>query len=196
MNQKDVAARLDEVGRPMLPTVVSKIERGDRRIDVDDLVALALALNVSPLTLLMPDAWELDDDCYLTETYRIPSRTAWLWAEGYLPPERVEALTSDDPDETRRWAERAQQYRALVWPADRRIDADHPASKATASLSEAVGRLILAAKQRSSMTRMLRLARIRLGQVANELDQIELENEELDGLERELEERRKGAPDE
>lgn len=34
--QKDLSQRMTEVGRPMLPTVISKIERGDRRIDIDD----------------------------------------------------------------------------------------------------------------------------------------------------------------
>jgi transcriptional regulator with XRE-family HTH domain len=43
-----------------IPTLgLRRIEAAERRVDVDDLVALALALEVSPITLLMrPDARE------------------------------------------------------------------------------------------------------------------------------------------
>lgn len=46
---------LAELGRPMLATGITSIETGRRRVDVDDLMALAIALRVSPVTLLMPD---------------------------------------------------------------------------------------------------------------------------------------------
>jgi transcriptional regulator with XRE-family HTH domain len=36
------------------PTAIRRIEEGVRRVSVDDLVALAVALGVSPATLLMP----------------------------------------------------------------------------------------------------------------------------------------------
>lgn len=45
---------METVGRPMSVVTISAIENGDRRIDVDDLVALAAALKVSPAALLMP----------------------------------------------------------------------------------------------------------------------------------------------
>ena len=44
--------RLAAVGRPILPSGLSKIEQGDRRVDVDDLVALADALGTVPGALL------------------------------------------------------------------------------------------------------------------------------------------------
>ncbi|EHM29101.1 hypothetical protein SPW_2559 [Streptomyces sp. W007] len=40
------------LGRPMTITMLSRIECRQRRCDVDDLVAIAAALDVSPLTLL------------------------------------------------------------------------------------------------------------------------------------------------
>ena len=49
-----LAQRLADVGRPLTHTALDKIERGTRRVDVDDLMALAAALDVSPATLLMP----------------------------------------------------------------------------------------------------------------------------------------------
>jgi transcriptional regulator with XRE-family HTH domain len=49
--------RMVEVGRPILPSGLSKIESGDRRVDVDDLVALAEAMWATPDDLLTaPDA--------------------------------------------------------------------------------------------------------------------------------------------
>ncbi|MFJ9377559.1 helix-turn-helix domain-containing protein [Streptomyces sp. NPDC101455] len=50
--QRELAARATALGRPMSNTMLSRIERAHRRCDVDDLVALAQALRVSPLALL------------------------------------------------------------------------------------------------------------------------------------------------
>jgi len=50
----DLSRKLDELGRPIPPLGLRRIEAGERRIDVDDLAALALALEVSPLTVLLP----------------------------------------------------------------------------------------------------------------------------------------------
>jgi transcriptional regulator with XRE-family HTH domain len=50
-----LSARLAELGRPLLPSAISKIETGGRRVDVDDLVALAAVLDV-PVAQLLTDA--------------------------------------------------------------------------------------------------------------------------------------------
>ncbi|WP_439940047.1 helix-turn-helix domain-containing protein [Streptomyces sp. BBFR115] len=50
--QRELATRVTALGRPMSNTMLSRIERAQRRCDVDDLVALAQALGVSPLALL------------------------------------------------------------------------------------------------------------------------------------------------
>jgi transcriptional regulator with XRE-family HTH domain len=44
--------RLAALGRPILPSGLSKIEQSTRRVDVDDLVALADALRTVPSRLL------------------------------------------------------------------------------------------------------------------------------------------------
>ncbi len=51
---RQVADRMAEVGRPITHTAVSDIENRARRVDSDDLVALALVLGVAPSSLLMP----------------------------------------------------------------------------------------------------------------------------------------------
>ncbi|WP_208766958.1 helix-turn-helix domain-containing protein [Kitasatospora cineracea] len=60
------------------------IERGDRRVDVDDLVALALALGVSPNRLLLPDvaSGAIVD---LAPNYVAQPDQAWAWATGDAP---------------------------------------------------------------------------------------------------------------
>ncbi|MFD3815808.1 helix-turn-helix domain-containing protein [Streptomyces rubiginosohelvolus] len=50
--QRQLAERVAALGRPMTITMLSRIERRQRRCDVDDLVAIAAALDVSPLALL------------------------------------------------------------------------------------------------------------------------------------------------
>ncbi|TQS29191.1 helix-turn-helix transcriptional regulator [Microbispora sp. KK1-11] len=57
-DQGQLADRVTEAGRVMSASVLSKIESGARRVDVDDLVAIATALEVTPALLLLaaPDA--------------------------------------------------------------------------------------------------------------------------------------------
>ncbi|PJN03768.1 hypothetical protein CG740_05010 [Streptomyces sp. CB01201] len=50
--QRQLADRATALGRPMTVTTVSRIERKRRRCDIDDLVAIAAALGISPLALL------------------------------------------------------------------------------------------------------------------------------------------------
>ncbi|WP_326600557.1 helix-turn-helix domain-containing protein [Rhodococcus sp. PD04] len=49
---EDLSDRLTLFDRPLSEQVIGDIERGRRRIDVDDLVAIAEALGVSPSALL------------------------------------------------------------------------------------------------------------------------------------------------
>lgn len=51
-----LAAKMTALGRPMHATGVTKIEKGDRRVDVDDLAVLSRALHVSVDQLLDPPA--------------------------------------------------------------------------------------------------------------------------------------------
>lgn len=50
----ELSERMTDVGRPMTGNTLSAIETQARRIDVDDLIALSAALEVSPAALLMP----------------------------------------------------------------------------------------------------------------------------------------------
>lgn len=56
MDQRTLAARVTACGRRMTFSTLSKIENLDRRVDVDDFLALAAALEVSRAELLPADA--------------------------------------------------------------------------------------------------------------------------------------------
>lgn len=88
-----LAAILEDLGRPIAASAISKIEGGTRRVDADDLMALAVALDVPPAALLLPPVGEgriqlLDD--YLDDAAKV-----WEWAEGQRPI----ALPPDDDGE-------------------------------------------------------------------------------------------------
>lgn len=81
MTLDDLSARLEELGRPILKSGLSKIENGDRRVDVDDLVAIAVALGVTPNALLLdPEADSAR--MALTPARETSRRAAWFWAQG------------------------------------------------------------------------------------------------------------------
>lgn len=83
LSQADLSRRMSEVGRPILPTGLHRLENGRRRIDVDDLIGLALALGVSPVTLLLPPIAE--GEVELTDTTTVDARAAWEWARARRP---------------------------------------------------------------------------------------------------------------
>ena len=51
----ELSRRLGQLEQPIPDTSITKTEQGTRRVDVDDLVALAAALGVTPNTLLLPE---------------------------------------------------------------------------------------------------------------------------------------------
>lgn len=85
---RSLSARLGELGRPILPSGITKIEDGSRRVDVGDLVALARALDVSPATLLMPAEPEIENDEHAWKAWE--ARWRWAHGEGPLPGSRVD----------------------------------------------------------------------------------------------------------
>ncbi|CAO5185825.1 hypothetical protein FAIPA1_50137 [Frankia sp. AiPs1] len=84
----DLESRLGELGRPILVSSLSKIENGQRRVDVDDLLALALALDASPNAILLPGSDELGDDVALAPGRVMDGASAWRWASKDVPVAR------------------------------------------------------------------------------------------------------------
>lgn len=74
-----LARILEEIHRPIPELGLRRIEAGDRRVDVDDLMALAAALTVSPATLLMPDSVGPMDRVEATGVADHVAMTLWEW---------------------------------------------------------------------------------------------------------------------
>lgn len=90
----ELSRRLADMGREIPPLGLRRIESGDRRVDADDLVALAVALGVSPISLLMPasetgagivEATGVDGGVECRRLWR------WLKAEATLLDEKPDA---------------------------------------------------------------------------------------------------------
>ena len=87
-----LAERMETVGRPVGESTLTNIELGHRRVDVDDLVALAVALDTTPNRLLLgDDADETRVD--LTSTISASAVDVWGWACGEFPPDLVMGST-------------------------------------------------------------------------------------------------------
>lgn len=86
LDLRAMSALLADIKHPISPSGLSKIENRERRVDVDDLVAMAIALNVSPLTLLLPEYADAGDEQPMTGlTETMYSNVLWLWGIGQEP---------------------------------------------------------------------------------------------------------------
>ncbi|MCX7522734.1 helix-turn-helix transcriptional regulator [Microbacterium sp. STN6] len=100
MDVRTAARRMTDAGRKIAPSGISKIENGDRRVDVDDLTALAYVLNTTPAALLTPPA-EAVTLSGVPETF-LPEEVQ-VWIAGGVK------LTTDDL--VRYWKE--QRFQAI-----------------------------------------------------------------------------------
>ncbi|WP_418003361.1 XRE family transcriptional regulator [Mycobacterium sp. PDNC021] len=86
MQYVKLAARLEELGRPIPTLGLRKIESYERRVDADDLVALAVALDVSPITLLAPHTENRQDEVAITgRNHPVSAIALWHWLLTELP---------------------------------------------------------------------------------------------------------------
>ena len=85
LSLRALSERLTALGRPILPAVLHRLGQGKRRVDADDLMALALALGVNPNALLLPRDAGLDAEVELAPEVRHRAWAAWAWADGRLP---------------------------------------------------------------------------------------------------------------
>ncbi|WP_406462338.1 helix-turn-helix domain-containing protein [Streptomyces sp. NBC_01622] len=181
-----LSAAMEELGQPVPASGITRIEKGDRRVDVDDLVAFALALNVSPNALLLPARWDYGQ-VNLTPNRSVSSRTAWLWAEGRSPandygvsPTEIVGMPDEDDDEDAKdseyWTQR-EAYESLTHPPERRRAARHSANRAAKATTNAVDILVNAVLDgdKEAASRRLKAAKLQLRQLENEIAQIELE---------------------
>lgn len=80
-DQARLSARLTAIGHPIGVNAISRLEKGERRADVSDLVALAVALDCTPSRLYLPDEDPGEPVAVTAGTTRT-WRRAWQWAAG------------------------------------------------------------------------------------------------------------------
>lgn len=162
LTQQQLSAALGELGRPLLPSAIAKVEAGERRVDVDDLVALAAALNVSVGRLLMPPVDE-DDEVTVTPNKTVAGWAFWQWLEGaYALPDDV-AGTLDPARDV------AYQDERPMWV---RLFERHPLSVAQRDLWRGTRRIVsgLLDGKPQRVKGHLPTARVALDRVAAQLD--------------------------
>ena len=106
-----LAERLRKLGAPIHPTAITKIEKGGRKVTVDEWLLFAAALDVPPPLLLCPLGTE--DRLEVTANSRIHPHLAldWLCGEERLPD--TGRYASGDPVEWRRNAAPLLLFRQL-----------------------------------------------------------------------------------
>lgn len=85
LNYADLSRRMADLGRSISPLAVRRIEDGSRRVDVDDLMALAMALGVPPNSLLLPHA-DPAPAAAGTGVGAASFQEVWAWADGTAGP--------------------------------------------------------------------------------------------------------------
>jgi hypothetical protein len=98
-----LSRRMEELGRPIPPLGLRRLEEGQRRVDVDDLVALAMALEVAPVALLLPT----ERDGFrkvVAKVDPVPWPQIWLWGTG-LQPLEGDMLTFIRDSNPLKWAQ-------------------------------------------------------------------------------------------
>jgi len=86
LSYAEVARRLDKFGYPIATLGLAHIEKGKRRVDADDLMALAVVLGVNPNALLLPP---IGANVAFVQITGVPSWLypvgVWEWANGVEP---------------------------------------------------------------------------------------------------------------
>lgn len=147
----ELSRALKAAGRPIAPSALAKVERAERRVDVGDLVALAVVLNTSPISLLLPAVWG-DVPVELTSERQVMARTAWRWIRGLSPASDYgvgpsEMVVGPDDDEwedelDRKYWQLRQDYDAVTLPPELRRVRQHPASRDADAVNLQVERLV------------------------------------------------------
>lgn len=91
-----LSAQLKELGQSIPPTGITRIEKGQRRVSAGELAALAVALRVSPLTLLLPWTDAPDEQVDVPGLGPVTAERLWMWADGAVPLEMSESDPQGD----------------------------------------------------------------------------------------------------
>lgn len=172
-NQQQLADAVAERGWQMDRTAIVRIESGKRGVSVDDLTALAAALNVSPGWLLLPTVVG-DEEVPLVGSVTAPGWAAWQWVDGVAP---LPTRAGDDDEWPWNTPEDEEGFQTGR-PPELRQREQHSATRAARDLVFRVHRVLShVGKPRKGGDRgietTLRAARSAVARVVAELDDLE-----------------------
>lgn len=116
---RSLAARMREAGRTISASALSKIENGDRRVDVDDLTALAYALGTTPTELLSPPDGSAPTG--VPSTYVPEELSAWMRGTTALATASLVRYWSDEARNCQSYIKRFTDLLALMGDEERGI---------------------------------------------------------------------------
>jgi len=176
---RDLSDRLAEIGRPILPTVLHRLSRGKRRVDADDLVALAIALDVNPSALLLPRSRLWEEPVELTPRVDRRMYDVWRWADGSvpLPPDPSETPLTKEA-EARTYFESAADFAVHARPNSGEFSV-HPAAQAIFNLGGRVSLLLRDFGNPMTHDRRRRAIETALRKVQLELEELLAESDDV-----------------
>lgn len=128
LSVRALSARMSELGVPILPSGITKIEAKNRGVSVGELVALAIALEVSPATLMAPHTDDPTEGVLLTPSVTAPASTTWDWMCARRPLAPVDLGEPDSAAVHKvRLARYAEDFELNAWPAsERQVESSPP----------------------------------------------------------------------
>lgn len=133
-----LSAALDEQGRKILPSGITKVENRSRSVDVGDLVALAVALGANPNRLLLPPVAG-DEPVHLTPARQVEAWQAWQWAEGRFP---LPTRGADDDEWPYNTDTEMEDFQLYARPPELRTAENHTAMRAAAAVAGRLRRVL------------------------------------------------------
>lgn len=86
MSQSELVAKLKKLGISYSVSAISKIEKGQRKLDPDDLVGIAVALGTTPNALLFGSEHFLGiEPVEIAPEASFRADRVWSWADGEFP---------------------------------------------------------------------------------------------------------------
>jgi hypothetical protein len=133
-----LSGRLRQLGRPIHSSALHALSQGERRVDADDLVALAVALGVNPNALLFPRGCPPAALVELTPATRQRAWAVWRWAAGEMPLPGELAAAGDGAAEASSQAQADFAAHASPRPGGQAAPADHKAVREARSLLDRI----------------------------------------------------------
>lgn len=137
---RELSAVLEQIGRPINPDGLNRVEKGGRNVTSDELIALAIVLGVTPNRLLLPDE-DRRARVALAPTVVVEQDQAWGWADGTtLPLQITRALNPEGRG--RDFFAAQEDFARAARPAAERVHSGTTVSRTAADVQMRIRALI------------------------------------------------------